>query len=128
MTDKPQIGINWGKVGGRKFVAAFVIFGTAISNGLFGNMLDIKSVTLATLGFLTFIIVEGIIDFRRINGNGDQQPLKATMSGKLKQELKQLHMFLKKVAPDEYAELIEGKKATTKKATEETKLEAEIEN
>jgi hypothetical protein len=67
MTKQPQIGINWKKIGGRKFVAAFITFITAITAALAGDIIDIKKLVIAVLGFLLFIIIEGIIDFKAVN-------------------------------------------------------------
>lgn len=87
---RPHIGINWGKVGGRKFVAAFVTFLTALTNALAGDILDIRTLTISVLGFLLFIIVEGIIDFKAANNTTP----KSTLSGKLKKEIAELREII----------------------------------
>ncbi|MCK5640138.1 MAG: hypothetical protein KAJ19_05055 [Gammaproteobacteria bacterium] len=116
MSEQPQIGINWSKVGGRKNALALIAFFSTIINSLTGEFLDFNTMALAVLGLLTFIVVEGIVDFRKA-GNGIT-PQKSTLSGKLKKELADIQMFLRKVAPDEYAEHIEFK---GKEITQENK-------
>lgn len=94
MSDKPQVLINWKAVGGRKFVAAFITFATAITGALAGNI-DINTLILAVTGFITFIVIEGIIDFKGV-ANGNNAP-KATMSGELKKKLSTLEEMLRNV-------------------------------
>lgn len=103
MSNEPHVGINWKKVGGRKFVAAFITFITAITSALAGNVLDINTLILAVCGFITFIVIEGIIDFKAVS-NGS--PQKVTVSGELKKRLAILeeileHVKVGAIKPDE---------------------------